>query len=235
MQHRIGRWLLVAGVVLAILAGVLFLWQTEQGQTWLRALGDRELLERLVAQMGPWAPLVIFLAEMLQVLLAPIPGQVVGIVAGYLYGVFWGTLLCQVGLVLGSFIAIWLARQLGRPLVERIAGAAFVARIDSYVEKRGAWALFLIFLLPFLPDDTVCFIAGLTRMRIAELLLIAAVGRLPGLVVSTLIGSQAHDLTGTQLLIVVVVGALLALCFFVYQARLEQLMFRLLDRLHLDE
>jgi len=230
MRHTLRRWLLAAGLLLAILAAILFCLQTELGQTWMRALRNRDLLQSILRQAGPWGPLLIILAEILQVLLAPIPGQVVGIVAGYLYGVFWGVLLCMVGLALGSLAAIWLARKLGRPLVEKLVGPQLLERIDRYVEKRGAWALFLICLLPFLPDDSVCLIAGLTRIRLAELLLIAVVGRLPGLVVSTLIGAQARDLTGPQLLAVVAASVLLALCFFLYQRQLEQFMFRLLDR-----
>ena len=234
MKVKYGRWLLGVALLLAILGASLLCRGSEPCWTWARALGDRTLLERLLGQVGPWAPGAIVLAEILQVVLAPIPGQVVGIVAGYLYGVLWGTLLCEVGLALGSLAAISLARQLGRPLVERIAGPELLQRIDRYVEKRGAWALFLIFLLPFLPDDTVCLIAGLTRIRLAELLVIATIGRLPGLIISTLIGAQAHGLTTGQLLAITAVGVLLALVFLRYQYPLERLMFRLLDRFRRD-
>jgi uncharacterized membrane protein YdjX (TVP38/TMEM64 family) len=232
MKSGYGRWLTVAAMLLAVLGAGVFCGGNEPCRVWIRVLDDRELLQNILGKMGPWAPLIIALAEMLQVILAPVPGQIVGIVAGYLYGVLWGTLLCMVGLAIGSLAAMWLARQLGRPLVERIAGPDLVRRIDGYVDKRGAFALFLIFLLPFLPDDSVCFIAGMTRLRLTELLLLAIIGRLPGLVVSTLIGAQVHDLTSLQLLVIVAVSILLALCFFLYQDRLEQLMFRLLDRFH---
>jgi uncharacterized membrane protein YdjX (TVP38/TMEM64 family) len=234
MGGKRARWLLVAVLFLALVGGAMVCWKHETCRVWVRALGDRDLLTNLLDQMGPWAPLVLVLAQMLQVILAPIPGQVVGIVAGYLYGVLLGTLLCEVGLALGSLVAISLARRLGRPLVERVAGPELMKRIDGYIEKRGVLALLLIFLLPFLPDDSVCLIAGLTRIRLAELLLVATVGRLPGLLVSTLIGAQAHDLTVVQLLAIAIVSILLASVFFLYQHHLEQFMFQVLDRFRRD-
>jgi len=232
MKSRYGRLLVLAVALLTLLGASVFLWTSEPGREWARALGDERSFLSILDRMGPWAPLVIVLAEMLQVLLAPIPGQVVGLVAGYLYGVVWGTLLCLVGLAFGSLMAIWLARKLGRPLVEKIAGGDLIARIDGHMERWGTWALFVIFLVPFLPDDSVCLVAGLTRVRLGELLLLVSIGRLPGLVVSTLIGAQAHDLTWPQLVVISAVGVLLALGFFLYRHQLEQWMFRLLDRFH---
>ena len=201
---------------------------------WLGGLGswidDRAAVERLAHRLGPWGPAVIVAAEIAQVLAAPVPGQVVGLVAGYLYGPLWGTLLCMLGLAMGTLLAAWLGRRLGRPLVERLAGPALLARVDGYVERRGALALFLIFLLPFLPDDLCCFIAGLTRLRLSEIVILAIIGRTPGVVASTLIGAQAQELSGAQFGIIAAASALLALLFARYQARLEEAAFRLVER-----
>ncbi len=221
-----------AGLILSIMGGIVLLgivlgaWLGGLGDL----LGDRTVIERLVHRLGAWGPVVIVAAEIAQVLAAPVPGQVVGLAAGYLYGPLWGTLLCMVGLGLGTLLAAWLGRRLGRPLVERLAGAELLARVDGYVERRGALALFLIFLLPFLPDDLCCFIAGLTRLRLGEVLLLALVGRAPGVIASTLIGAQAQRLSWFQISIIGAASALLAVIFACYQAPLEEAMFRLLDR-----
>ncbi len=221
------QWIL-ALVTLLVTVGIALLgWRT---QFW-KILGERESLVQWIRSLGTWGPIVIIIAEVLQVLLAPVPGQIVGLAAGYLYGVLWGTVYCSVGLALGSLLAMWLARQLGRPLVERLAGTELLKRVDGYAQRRGALAFFLIWLLPFLPDDLVCFIAGLTPLRIGELCVLALVGRLPGVVVSTLIGFQAEKLTLLQMGGIAFAGLLLALLFARYQKRLEQFMFRVLDRL----
>ncbi|OGO06213.1 MAG: hypothetical protein A2Y73_08555 [Chloroflexi bacterium RBG_13_56_8] len=205
------------------LASVL-LWRAGMWGTF----ADPEALKEL---LGPWSPLVIVVAEILQVLLAPMPGQIIGIAAGYLYGVFWGTILSMIGLTLGTMIAIWLARRLGRPLLERIASPELLTRIDSYAQRRGSLTFFLIFLFPFLPDDVCCFLAGLTPLRMGELVLLAIVGRAPGIIVSTLIGARAQDLTWIQLALISGVGVILAVLFARNQEKLEGVMFRFLDRI----
>lgn len=219
-------WLILSAAgVLALLGIMLGAWLGGLGDV----LGDRTAIEQLVHRLGPWGPVAIVAAEIAQVLAAPVPGQVVGLAAGYLYGTWWGALLCMIGLGLGTLLAAWLGRRLGRPLVERLAGAELLARVDGYIERRGALALFLIYLLPYLPDDLCCFIAGLTRLRLSEIVILAMIGRAPGVVASTLIGAQAQQLSWAQIGIIAAASALLAVVFVRYQAPLEKAMFRLLD------
>ena len=215
----------IAIILLLAVAGVL-LWRSGLWDT----ITDQETLEQFVRALGAWGPGAIILGEILQVLLAPVPGQIVGIVAGYLYGPFLGTVLCMVGLAVGTLIAIWLARRLGRPLLVKIASDQLIKRVDNYAQRRGALAFFLIFLVPFLPDDVCCFIAGLTPLRIGELLILAIIGRAPGVIVSTLIGAQARHLTWPQMVIITAVSAILLVIFVRYQEIVEQALFSLLDR-----
>lgn len=222
---RAGLILSIAGG-LALLGVMLGAWLGGLGDV----LGDRATIERLVGRLGAWGPAVIVAAEIAQVLAAPVPGQVVGLAAGYFYGPLWGTLLCMIGLGLGTLFAAWLGRRLGRPLVERLAGAELLARVDGYVERRGALALFLVFLVPFLPDDLCCFIAGLTRLRLSEVVILAMIGRAPGVIASTLIGAQAQRLSWVQIGVIGAASALLAVVFARYQTPLEEAMFCLLDR-----
>ncbi|MHB0857936.1 MAG: TVP38/TMEM64 family protein [Anaerolineae bacterium] len=223
------RRTLIAGGITALVglaAAIYAIWRVGL----VDILQTRAALERLVAGLGPWGPVAIIVAEVLQVLLAPVPGQIVGVVAGYFYGPVWGTLLSLAGLVLGSLLAIGLARRLGRPLVERLTGPDTLQRIDAHVDRHGPWALFLIFLLPFLPDDAACFVAGLTRLRVVDLVVLATLGRAPGVIVSTLIGSQARTLSVVQLVAIAIASAVLALLLTYYRAPIERRMFHLLER-----
>jgi uncharacterized membrane protein YdjX (TVP38/TMEM64 family) len=223
------RWLHIILVAIGVFLLVGGVWAIGPGGLW-KVFSSREALEQWVRGWGAWGPGVIIVAEILQVLVAPVPGQIVGLVAGYLYGTLWGTLICMVGLAIGSVIAMGLGRSLGRPLVEKVASKELLARVDGYLARRGAQALLLIFLLPFLPDDICCFIAGLTPLRMSEMFLLALVGRWPGVLVSTLIGSQAKNLTWLQLGLIGMFGLALALLFLRYQERLEAAMFALLER-----
>ena len=76
-----------------------------------------------------------------------------------------------------------LGRLLGEKLVRRVVPASVRQRFDYLVEEGGLWNFFMLFLLPFFPDDAICFIAGLTRWRLLHLLAVCLVGRLPGVAV----------------------------------------------------
>ncbi len=225
-----GRRLRLVGEVLLVglvMAGVALAWRAG----WFELLAERDALERFVEDLGPWGPVGIVVAQIAQVLLAPVPGQITGLVAGYLYGLLWGTVLCMVGLVVGTAMAMGLARRYGRPLVERLVPAPTLARLDATLERRGAPAFFLIFLLPFLPDDLTSFAAGLSSLRLSQLLLLATVGRLPGVVLSVLLGAHAGALGPTELVLLAAVSLVLLGLFWRYHGALERAMFRLVDRL----
>ena len=72
-----------------------------------------------------------------QVLLAPIPGQFVGLLNGYLYGPWLGTFYSMIGLLLGTALAMGLGRWFGRPLVERLVNPAQLARWDQIAVRQG--------------------------------------------------------------------------------------------------
>jgi len=230
-MKRRWHWVVAGLLLIAVVVCALLLWRNGLYDLWM----DRARLEALLSRIGRRGPLLIVALQLAQTLVAPIPGQIVGLAAGFLYGPWWGTLYCVVGSLVGTLLATWLARTLGRPLVERWVGAELLARFDGLAERRGALALFLIFLLPFLPDDLICLAAGLTSLPLPLVGLLALLGRTPGIAVSTLIGAQSANLTLGQMLIVGGAGLLLALLVMRYQQPLQAWMFRLVERSSSDE
>ena len=220
MAHKplTGRWVWALTVVVLLIVAVGLLWGPELYQL----LEDREAIQDWVAGFGPWGPLLSVLLNTLQVLLAPIPGQTLGLVNGYLYGVLLGTLYSLVGVMLGSLIAMALGRWFGRPLVVRLVGPETLERWDRIARRQGPVFFFLIFLFPFVPDDVICFVIGLSPLQIPYMLLLAAVGRLPGLVVASWVGAYATSLPWWGWVLIGVGGVILAYVFWRYQERLEQ-------------
>ncbi len=150
-------------------------------------------LQQLVDESGPLGPLVYMLLQVVQVFFAPVPGQVVGFAGGYLFGVWLGTLYSMIGAAIGFTLIFVLVRRLGRPFVEYFVNAKTLSKFDYLSESRGVFVLFLIFLLPAFPDDLICFIAGLTKIRIRTLIIVSLLGRLPGFFVLSLTGSGAAE------------------------------------------
>jgi uncharacterized membrane protein YdjX (TVP38/TMEM64 family) len=227
-QSRRFLWLVVLGLLLVGLV-VYALWH------WGALVGaffqDQEQVREWIAQFGALGPLVSILLNTLQVLLAPIPGQVVGLANGYLYGVLFGTVYSLIGVMLGTAIAMVLGRVLGRPVVERFVSPEHLDQWDALSTKRGPIFLFLVFLLPMLPDDIVAFAVGLSPISIPYALLLAVIGRLPGLIVSSWVGANATSLSPIGWGIVGLGTLALAVVVLRYRDQLEATMLRLADRL----
>ena len=137
-----------------------------------------------------WKARFVFLGlQVLQVVIALIPGELLEMGAGYTFGAFEGTLLCMAGVALGSSLIFWLTQKFGIKLVE-----VFISRekinelrfINS--EKKLKRTLFLVFFIPGTPKDLLTYFAGLTRIKLHEFLLITLIARIPSVVSSTIGG-----------------------------------------------
>ncbi|MFC3476154.1 TVP38/TMEM64 family protein [Halobacterium litoreum] len=178
---------------------------------------DPQAVRTWVLSFGPFAPLAFVALQALQVVVAPIPGQVLAFAGGYLFGSVWGTVFSVAGAAVGSVVVFALARRLGRPFVEDVLDPDVLSEFDSLVAGDGVVVLFLVFLVPGLPDDAICLLAGVTRVPIWQLTVVAILGRLPGYFLVAYAGAQA---AADQFVTVgVVLGALALLSVVVYWRR----------------
>jgi uncharacterized membrane protein YdjX (TVP38/TMEM64 family) len=184
---------------------------------------DNEKLLHLLESLGPWASVVFVLLQVFQVVAAPVPGEATGILGGYLYGPYLGTLLSTVGLTIGSYIAFVLARYLGRPFAERFIAPATMARFDYLLHHKGAFLVFLLFLVPGFPKDALCYLLGLGHLSTMEFLVIGGVGRLLGTVLLTLEGTCLRSHRYGTFYILVAIGLVILFAVMAYKDKLERL------------
>jgi uncharacterized membrane protein YdjX (TVP38/TMEM64 family) len=147
---------------------------------------------RLIAwihSLGAWGFAGFILLQVVQVVAAPIPGEATGVLGGYLYGPVVGVALSTIGLTIGSFLAFTLSRFFGRPLTEKFVDARTMDRFDYLLHHKGAFLVFLLFLIPGFPKDYLCYILGLGHLTTLEFLAIATTGRMLGTILLTLGGT----------------------------------------------
>lgn len=121
-----------------------------------------EEVRDLVASTGAVAPLVYIFISFIQVTFIPIPAAVTIVAGNYLFGPWLAFLYSYIGMIIGSVVAFWLGRKIGRPFINWIAGSS--EKADEWINKlkgREKVLLFFMFLLPFFPDDILCSIAGI--------------------------------------------------------------------------
>jgi uncharacterized membrane protein YdjX (TVP38/TMEM64 family) len=184
---------------------------------------NKERMSRFLESLGPWSFVGFIILQAFQVIAAPIPGEVTGLLGGYLYGPYLGILLSTVGLTLGSFIAFVLSRTFGRPFAEKFVPESAMQRFDYLLHHKGLVLVFLLFLIPGFPKDYLCYILGLGHLSTMEFLVIGTVGRLFGTTLLTLAGNffRLEQYMRFSILVIVAMGVVAVA--FIYRDKIEQL------------
>ncbi len=185
---------------------------------------NRERVNNFVISFGSYAPLVFMGLQILQVLLAPIPGEFTGFVGGYLFGNIPGLIYSTVGLSLGSLFAFLIARRLGMPFVRRFMGQELMGKFEYLVERHGAFLTFILFLIPGVPKDSLCYLLGLSPMHVFTFLLISCVGRIPGTFLLTMQGNSVRTEHYRASFIFLGLILLLIVLAVIYRDRVENLL-----------
>jgi uncharacterized membrane protein YdjX (TVP38/TMEM64 family) len=173
-----------------------------------------------ISSFHPYDEVVFIGLQILQVVAAPIPGEVSGLIGGYIYGASLGTVYSTIGLTIGSWIAFALARFFGLPLVEKVVKPEIIQKYDHFLEHRGLFVSFLLFLIPGFPKDYLCYIMGLSHMKTWHFLGISTVGRLLGTILLSVSGSCARNNQYRELLFIAGVSCLLLVIGYFYRDKL---------------
>jgi len=132
-----------------------------------------------VESLGVWGPLV-FIAGYALATVAFIPGSLLTLAAGAIFGLVRGTVFVFFGASLGAAAAFVIARYLARGWVEsRIASNPRFRTIDKAVAQQGRKIAFLLRLSPVFPFNLLNFALGLTRVRFSDYM-VACLGMIPG-------------------------------------------------------
>lgn len=178
----IGKLLLTIFLIAAFL-GLIFLFLHFTLNINYSDLKNKKTVQEMVAKSGAFAPLLFILISFLQVTFIPIPGSVTILAGNYLFG-FWESLFYSyIGMLIGSLLAFYLGRVIGRPFVNWIVGD--VETVDDYLKRldgKETVLLFFMFFLPFFPDDLLCSVAGITKITWFKFIVMQIITRFTSIV-----------------------------------------------------
>jgi uncharacterized membrane protein YdjX (TVP38/TMEM64 family) len=140
-----------------------------------------------------WGPFVF--AAVYAVSCLVLPGSLITLAAGSLFGVIVGTVVVSLASVTGACFAFWLGRTLARSLIERrLAGNARFRALDQAVAAGGFKIVLLTRLSPLFPFTFLNYAYGLTKVRFRDYVLASWIGMLPGTVMYVYLGSTVKEL-----------------------------------------
>jgi uncharacterized membrane protein YdjX (TVP38/TMEM64 family) len=175
------KWLICAAVIIAFIAAVSFL----PIQGWLKGALN------WIAALGAWGP-VLFIALYIVACVLFVPGSVLTLGAGALFGVVRGSIYVSIGATLGATAAFLVGRYLARDWVaKKIQGNPAFNAIDKAVADEGWKIVGLVRLSPIFPFTLLNYAFGLTRVSLRDYFFASWIGMMPGTVMYVSIGSLA--------------------------------------------
>ena len=173
------------------------------GRPMIEFVSEPEKFRDWVDSKGIFGEITFVAMMVFQVVIALVPGEPLEIGAGYAFGAVEGTLLCVLGITLGSALVFIMVKRFGIRLVEVFFSREKIMSLKFLQnEKKRALLTFTVFFLPGTPKDLLTYFVGLTDTKLSHFLLLASVARLPSVITST-VGGSALGVESYALAIVV--------------------------------
>lgn len=217
-KDEIIKFLILIGIGCVGVACVIALWP--QIMDLFSEGGVNRLVEK-VQQAGSWGVLCLLGLQLLQVIVAFIPGEVVQVAAGLMYGPALGALIIVVGAALSSAIVYIMVHKLGAPFVQKMVPEKYMNQIQKFEESNKFEVIvFILFFLPGMPKDAFTYLLPLTRMKLVPFLVITTLARTPGIVASTYATAGFVNGNIVEAVIIVAVVVIIAVVGIIFQKQI---------------
>lgn len=185
------KWLKITLIVLAAAAVVaLCVWLIPL--VWsLRQPENQAAFEEFVGSLGVFGVLLMLGIQVLQIVVAVIPGEPIELIMGLMYGTWGGLALTLTGILIGSTIIYFCMKRFGTGFASKFVDTNGFKkfRFLNNPANRDSF-IFLLFFIPGTPKDVLTYFAPLTGIPFGRFITIATLARIPSVVTSTLVGSS---------------------------------------------
>jgi len=208
---------LVVTLIAIIVPLAILLW-FNQDAVWafVDFVRDRQAVAAYLDQIGFVGPLVLMGLIGLQVLIPSLPAEPPMIAGAYAYGFTAGFLMSWVVSVAVSQAVFYLARYAGRPLAERFVPAELLDKWTRTAGEKGTVFFLLVFVIPPVPSDILIYVAGLSEIEGKRFFVANFFGRMPMIVLLTLVGAYGFSITPGMIVGLTVIGVLMLVAWWYY-------------------
>ncbi len=167
--------------------------------------------------------LIYVLLYVFQILFAPIPGQVLNIASGMLFGIVQGFFVSWFSVIIGGFLAMLFARWFGKKILHWFLEEKAL-RFENEITQRGLPLILFLAIFPSPIGDGLFYLAGLTNIPLRILTLLIAVCRIPGILIYVIAGDRIMS-AGVKGWIIGSLGFVVALVLYLVLRKRFELVF----------
>jgi len=190
----------------------------------------QNLTDYISVNYGAYAALILIFLQFMQVVITAIPAAITSFASGMIYGVWGALLISMVGTALGTALTFYLTRLLGRRVLTLFISQKNIDKMERFINAdTSTLVLFILFVIPS-PKDFFPFFVGLTKMKAWKFFLISAIGRIPGMFVTSYLGATVAERNWGLLIGMTVFAVAASALFVVFNKRLMALLQRMRRR-----
>lgn len=186
-QAKKSVWMLILMLLLMVVVTILLF-------PYFSQLADEEKRTMIIESIrgkGIWGVLILLGVQILQVVVAFIPGELIEVISGVLYGTFGGYAICTGGMLLGSMLVFYTVRKLGAGFVNALVSQDKIRKFKFLEDtQKLELVVFILFFIPGTPKDMLTYIVPLTPIKPERFFLWATVARIPSVLTSTYAGAS---------------------------------------------
>jgi uncharacterized membrane protein YdjX (TVP38/TMEM64 family) len=160
----------------------------------LEKLKDPQAIKEYLLSFGGFGFLVYILILALHVIVVVIPGDIINVCGGYIYGIPLGFLLSFIGIMIGTVTAFYISRIFGYDFVIKFISEEKISKLSNLLNStKGMMGMLVICLIPVIPKDLMIYVAGLTPIKASRLFIIYGISRIPGTLIWVSVGANVNE------------------------------------------
>jgi uncharacterized membrane protein YdjX (TVP38/TMEM64 family) len=152
---------------------------------------EPEKIRDSIMSYGKYSILAFIFLQIIQVVVFFIPGEIVQIAGGCIYGTASGSLISITGITIGSMLCFFISHKFGKAFVKKVISGNGLKKIEEILRyKKIKYIVFILYLIPGIPKDAASYICGISEIRFKDFFIYSTLGRMPGIIGSAYFGAR---------------------------------------------
>ena len=191
-ENKVGKKVFNFIIVATVILAIVFVIRKFSGN--LEVFKNPDQMRELILSYGSYSVLAFIVFQMIQVIIFFIPGEVMQIAGGYIFGPVIGSIVSVIGILLGSMVGYYAAKIIGRNRINNLIEKKKLTKIKKILDAgSNNMVIFIIYFIPGVPKDLMVYVSGISNVKIEDFILYSTLGRAPWIVASAIFGNGIND------------------------------------------